>query len=437
MYAINVNNVSKWFRRTKATTIKEFVVKGLWKKEPSAPGLVWALKDVDFGVKRGATFAVIGQNGSGKSTLLKILAGILRPDAGSVSVSGRISALIELGAGFHPEFTGRENIYINGMLLGLTKKEIRKKTDGIIEFSGLRDFIDEPVRTYSSGMYSKLGFSVAVNIDPDVLLIDEVFAVGDEEFVHKCKSKMDEFKRRGKTILFVTHSLQTVEQWCDDAVWLRYGIVKAAGKNEALSSYRQEIFASESSSLLKQNEMVRDELSSKDEAPAEAPEPVDEAEVIDSGKRWGTREVEITSVRLLDSEGRERYGFHTGEMFTIEIAFKAHKPVADPVCGFAILTGDGLWCYGTNTYIEDIRINGITGEGTARVTLEKVELLSGAYFLNVAVSTKDGHVYDYHNQLYRISVTSDRNDVGIFRFRHRWEFKDGFSVEQGQTGGGG
>ncbi|MEK6531350.1 MAG: ABC transporter ATP-binding protein, partial [Deltaproteobacteria bacterium] len=239
--AIIAKNVSKKFRQASSTTLKTFLLRDLWKRDVPQKAF-WALKDISISVKKGSTFGIIGQNGSGKSTLLKIVAGILAPDAGGCSVNGRISALIELGAGFHPDFSGRENIYINGMLLGLSKKTIHKKMDEIIEFSELRDFIDEPVRTYSSGMYSRLGFSVAVSVDPDVLLIDEVFAVGDEGFVHKCKSKMNEFKKKGKTILFVTHDLGTVENWCDEAMWLDSGVMGVAGPvSRTVDAYRRSV----------------------------------------------------------------------------------------------------------------------------------------------------------------------------------------------------
>src|SRR6187401_2251298 len=186
-----------------------------------------ALTDVSFSVPRGSTFGVIGRNGSGKSTALKLVAGITKPTSGTVQVAGRISALIELGAGFHPEISGRENVFINGIMLGLTKREIQDRFDEIVEFAELRDFIDAPVKTYSSGMYMRLGFAVAIHVDPDVLLVDEVLAVGDEGFTHKCLDKFGEFRRRGRTILLVTHSLGLVERFCDEALWIDAGLARA------------------------------------------------------------------------------------------------------------------------------------------------------------------------------------------------------------------
>ena len=187
------------------------------------------MQDVTFTVPRGRTLGVIGRNGSGKSTLLKLVAGITKPTTGTVRVNGRISALIELGAGFHPEISGRENVFINGIMLGLTKREIARRFDEIVEFAELQEFIDAPVKTYSSGMYMRLGFAVAIHVDPDVLLVDEVLAVGDEGFTHKCLDKFAEFKRRGKTILLVTHSLGLVERFCDEALWMDGGKMKAMG----------------------------------------------------------------------------------------------------------------------------------------------------------------------------------------------------------------
>ncbi len=199
---------------------------------------------------KGSTYGIVGRNGSGKSTMLKLVAGITKPTTGSVKVHGRISALIELGAGFHPEISGRENVFINGIMLGLTKSEIAKRFDEIVEFAELEDFIDAPVKTYSSGMYIRLGFAVAVHVDPDILLIDEVLAVGDEGFTHKCLDKFAEYRRRGKTILLVTHSLSLVQRFCDEAVWLDAGQVRATGDpKRVIDTYVIDVARSEEVSL--------------------------------------------------------------------------------------------------------------------------------------------------------------------------------------------
>ena len=242
MPAILVDGVSKRFKkvvlRTGYTTLKTSLTH-LFTGDFPPIEYVEALRGVSLSVRAGTTLGIIGRNGSGKSTLIRIIAGIYKPDSGRLLTQGRVSALIELGAGFHPEFTGRENIYINGIILGLPKKEIRRRFDEIVQFAGLEEFIDSPVRTYSSGMYMRLGFSVAVHVDPDILLVDEVLAVGDEAFVRKCLGKMDEFKRRGKTIVMAGHDLLLVERWCDAALLLERGRVTAQGSPpEVVAAYR-------------------------------------------------------------------------------------------------------------------------------------------------------------------------------------------------------
>src|SRR4051812_485104 len=233
MYAIQATHASKVYRRYSRrhqfTTLKSALLSGSLTRDLRPDETFAAVRDVTFTVPKGSTYGVMGRNGSGKSTALKLVAGITKPTSGTVRVNGRISALIELGAGFHPEISGRENVFINGIMLGLTKREIQARFDEIVEFAELQEFIDAPVKTYSSGMYMRLGFAVAINVDPDVLLVDEVLAVGDEGFTHKCLDKFGEFKRRGKTILLVTHSLSLVEKFCDEALWLDSGKVRGSG----------------------------------------------------------------------------------------------------------------------------------------------------------------------------------------------------------------
>src|SRR6188508_3838652 len=231
--AIEAVNVTKIYRRyarmRQFATLKSALLKGSLIRDLQPDETFPALRGVSFSVPKGCTYGVVGRNGSGKSTLLKCVAGITRPNEGSITVDGRISALIELGAGFHPEISGRENVFINGIMLGLSRREVQQRFDEIVEFAELTDFIDAPVKTYSSGMYMRLGFAVAIHVDPEVLLVDEVLAVGDEGFTHKCLDKFAEFKRRGKTILLVTHSLGMVERFCDEALWLDAGRVKGSG----------------------------------------------------------------------------------------------------------------------------------------------------------------------------------------------------------------
>jgi ABC-type polysaccharide/polyol phosphate transport system ATPase subunit len=401
--AIEVRGVSKKFRHAVSTTLKTFLLKDMWRGAPDQR-VFWALNNVTISVKKGATFGIIGQNGSGKSTLLKVIAGILSPDNGSVTVDGRVSALIELGAGFHQDFTGRENIYINGMLLGLSKKAITRKIDEIIEFAGLKDFIDEPVRTYSSGMYSRLGFSVAVNVDPDVLLIDEVFAVGDEAFVHKCKAKMDEIKRRGKTILFVTHDLGTVEGWCDEALWLDRGEVKSLGTvHGAVEAYREAVHKKEAS-----NGYASARLQLSGDAVAEG----------------GAKEMEITGIRFLADGKEERNAFNPGETIVMEVSYKAVEAVPDPVFGIGIWRGDGsICCYSTTTEAEGVRMPEIRGTGRLYFVMEDINFIEGRHLVTISVQDRSGRVFDRHAQRYHFDVYTRVKDSGVYRPRHRWVFE--------------
>src|SRR6516164_2889536 len=231
--AIEVARASKIYRRfsqrKQFATLKSALLTGSLISSLRPDERFTALNDVSVTVPKGRTLGVIGRNGSGKSTLLKLVAGISKPSSGTVRVDGRVSALIELGAGFHPEISGRENVFINGIMLGLSKREVARRFDEIVDFAELREFIDAPVKTYSSGMYMRLGFAVAINVNPDVLLVDEVLAVGDEGFTHKCLDKFAEFKRRNKTVLLVTHSLGLVERFCDEALWIDHGRVQAEG----------------------------------------------------------------------------------------------------------------------------------------------------------------------------------------------------------------
>jgi len=249
--AVDVHKIYRRYgRRKHFATLKSALLSGDLLRDLRADEVFHALRGVTFSVESGRTFGIIGRNGSGKSTMLKLVAGIGKPTAGSVRVAGRVSALIELGAGFHPEISGRDNVFINGMMLGLTKREIARRFDDIVAFAALQDFIDAPVKTYSSGMYMRLGFAVAVNVDPDVLLVDEVLAVGDEAFTHKCLDTFAEFKRRGKTILFVTHQLDLIERFCDEALWLDAGIVKAQGDpRRVIDEYRLDVAAVENQAL--------------------------------------------------------------------------------------------------------------------------------------------------------------------------------------------
>ena len=318
--AIDARDVTKVYRRfahkKQFATLKSALLSGSLIRDLRPEDTFAALKGVTFQVPAGCTYGIVGRNGSGKSTLLKCVAGITRPSAGTVTVKGRVSALIELGAGFHPEISGRENVFINGIMLGLSKKDIGRRFDEIVEFAELEDFIDAPVKTYSSGMYMRLGFAVAIHVDPDVLLVDEVLAVGDEGFTHKCLDKFGEFRKRGRTILLVTHSLALVERFCDEALWIDAGVSRAAGDpRRVVGAYITDVERSEERVLAPRRPRAG---AGRGRAPGGYAgdwrpgcgrrTPGDMLRAAEG--RWGSREVEITAVRLVGEDGEDAHVFH-------------------------------------------------------------------------------------------------------------------------------
>ena len=420
--AVIADGVTKVYRRFlhqhQFRTLKSALLTGSLITDLRPDETFTALDGVSFEVPRGTTFGVIGENGSGKSTLLKLLAGITKPTRGALRVEGRVSALIELGAGFHPEISGRENVAINGIMLGLSRREVDERFDDIVDFAELREFIDAPVKTYSSGMYMRLGFSVAIHVDPDVLLIDEVLAVGDEGFTRKCLDKIGEFRRRGKTILLVTHSLGLVEKMCDEALWLRHGRRADGGDpKRVVDAYLTYVAGGEEALLAR-------------EAPA-APAPAEEKapEGYREG-RWGSREVEITQVRLVDDRGQERHVFASGERVVVRLGVEARAEVTDFVFGVGIFTADGVSVYGTNTHIEDYVPRRARGAGEVELELSDLRLVEGTYLLDVAVHRRDGTPYDYHRGLHSFRVKSRVKDVGLYRPPHRWSFTGGLDLEK-------
>jgi ABC-type polysaccharide/polyol phosphate transport system ATPase subunit len=405
----------RYGRRKHFATLKSALLSGELLRDLKPAESFHALRGVSFHVRAGRTFGIIGRNGSGKSTMLKLIAGIGKPTSGRVSVSGRVSALIELGAGFHPEISGRENVFINGMMLGLTKRQISDRFEAIVAFAELQEFIDAPVKTYSSGMYMRLGFAVAVNVDPDVLLVDEVLAVGDESFTHKCLDKFAEFKRRGKTILIVTHQLELVERFCDEALWLDGGVSKAEGDpKRVIDAYLLDVSRSQNAALAK----------------AEAASGSATASAAASGSgpaRWGSREVEITGVALHGASG-PTHSFDSGERAEVRFRVHAAQRITDFVFGIAIFNAEGVCCYGTNTHLEGAHPGELLGDADVRFAIESLDLVEGTYTVDVAVHRENGAPYDYHRRLYTFRVVSRVKDVGVFRPRHRWHFDGGVTI---------
>jgi ABC-type polysaccharide/polyol phosphate transport system ATPase subunit len=447
--AIELANVSKVYRRYSGrrqfATLKSALLSGSLIRDLQPNETFPALTDVTVSVPEGRTLGVIGRNGSGKSTLLKLVAGITKPTTGTVKVNGRISALIELGAGFHPEISGRENVFINGIMLGLTKREITRRFDEIVEFAELADFIDAPVKTYSSGMYMRLGFAVAIHVDPDVLLVDEVLAVGDEAFTHKCLDKFGEFKRRGKTILLVTHSLGLVERFCDEALWMDGGQMKALGDpKRVVGAYITQVEQSEEQHLAAADAKAQSVAAISPDEPGAAvlpDHPIETAEApADMFRategRWGSREIEVTGVDLVGPGGEAAHVFQSGQPMTIRLRLRAPVVIDDFVLGIGIFNAEGVCCYGTNTSIEQLQAVRIAGDAEAQFTIESLDLVEGTYKLDVAVHKLDGYPYDYHRLLYTFRVKSRTKDVGIYRPRHHWRFSDAIAFKHtGEAGG--
>ena len=414
--AISARDLTKVYRKylhkNQFTTLKSAIVSGSLIRDLKPSELFTALDHVSFDIPRGCTYGILGENGSGKSTTLKLLSGITKPSSGTLEVNGRVSALIELGAGFHPEISGRENVAINGIMLGLTRAEVNRRFDEIVEFAEMKDFIDAPVKTYSSGMYARLGFAVAIHVDPDVLLIDEVLAVGDEAFTRKCLEKIGEFRRRGKTIVIVTHSLGLVEKMCDEALWLRKGKAMDSGDPKRVVDAYLSFVAGQENELLGKQE-IREVAQSADKVTTEAPE---------EKRRWGSGEILLNEVHLKDAQDRMAHVFVPGDTLRVAVSGEARTAVEDFVFGVGIFTADGTAVYGTNTHIEEFKPKQVAGPFSFTFEIKDLRLVEGSYILDIAAHRRDGTPYDYHRGLYSFRVRSRVKDVGVYRPHHTWTF---------------
>jgi ABC-type polysaccharide/polyol phosphate transport system ATPase subunit len=376
--AIEVDHVSKRFKISgeRHSSLKERVVsRGRGRRRRRPDQEFWALQDIAFDVEEGTTVGLLGHNGSGKSTLLKCIGGILRPTSGEIRRRGRLASLLELGAGFHPDLTGRENVYLNGSILGLSKRDIDARFDDIVAFAELEKFIDGPVKHYSSGMYVRLGFAVATNVDPDVLLIDEVLAVGDENFQRKCLDRIRQFQQDGKTIAFVTHAADLVRQICDKAVVLDEGeMVIHAEPSEAVRVFREHLLARAGQ----------------------------HADQVDPSRPHGEL-VRITDV-FVEYPERGRPFVRNGERLTVRVGYEATQPVDDVVVALALHATDGHVVFGQNTWGLGERLR-LAGRGEIGFELQAVNLLEGTYPLTVNVHAREGsEMYDSHDQLEHVDV---------------------------------
>ena len=392
--AIVVDDVSKQYRlyHERNQSLKAAIMRRARVKYEE----FWALRDVAFDVPEGATFALIGENGSGKSTLLKCMAHILRPEKGRIETTGKISALLELGAGFHPELTGRENIFLNGSILGMTKKQLNQRFDEIVDFAGLEHFIDTPVKNYSSGMYVRLGFSVAINVDPDILLIDEVLAVGDAEFQRKCLEKFDDFRAAGKTIVIVSHALESVRNLCDTVGWLEHGVLRRLGQsNDVIDEYLTE--------------------SHTDRAADGA-----------HGTRWGSGEGRLEKIELLDASKEPVKRVRTGDTVVLRFHYAADAPIPKPVFGLAIYALDGVRVTGPST-----RDGGLVpdqldpgAEGYVDLHVDRLLLLPGTYDVSASLHNSAGtHVWDMRHRVLRFDVEfgDPHEEYGFVSLGGTWE----------------
>jgi len=397
--AVEIDHVSKSFRlyRERNQSLKQAILR----RQRSSYHEFQALDDISLEVASGTTSFFIGENGSGKSTLLKCIARILEPDAGTIRSHGKISALLELGAGFHPELSGRDNIFLNGAILGLNQKELRRRFDDIVAFAGLEDFIDSPVKVYSSGMYVRLGFAVAINVEPDILLVDEVLAVGDEDFQRRCADKFRQLRAEGRTIIVVSHALGSVRDMADRVAWLEHGRIKQEGEtDEVIVSYLRHV-----------SERARRAEAGSESDQGESPVPEEgEANAVGTwrqGWRDGTGEALVTAVELLaPGDGSPRPILHTGQDLLLRLHYDAKVRVESPVYGFAVSTIDGRDVTAMNTI--GIETDAIEGVGSVDLMLPKVLFATGRYEITAAITGPNQHPYDVRHRLLGFEVLPGR-----------------------------
>jgi lipopolysaccharide transport system ATP-binding protein len=407
--AIVVDGVGKRFRRDRQRPrrIPESLIHG-WRARPASSEF-WALRDVTLRVRQGQIVGVIGNNGAGKSTLLRLVGGIGRPTEGRITTSGRIRALLDLGSSFHHELTGRENVFLGGVIAGLTRQEVRERYDSIVTFAEVEAFIDRPVRTFSSGMLMRLAFSVAVHTDPEILLVDEVLAVGDVGFQYKCLERIAEFKRNGCAILIVSHDTGTMEQLCDDIVWLRDGRVEASGRpKEVIDRYVREAMAETRRRM------------AHDHPPTQT---ATGRELRMNHNRFGTLELEITAVRLLDDAGRPIAEIEPGEPLNVEMEYRCARPIVAPHFGLTISRPDEFSCYDITTAADGHVLPTLHGSGRIGIRFDRLDLVGGDYFVNVSAHEPGwSYSYDSHWHVYPLRVRSARKERGVLRVPHAWRF---------------
>ena len=407
---VELRNVSKCFAldRGQGRSLQELFIR-LFRKGAQRDSEFWPLRGIDLTIQQGDTIGIIGPNGTGKSTLLKLITGIIQPTTGDVLVQGRLSSLLELGAGFHPDLTGRENIYLNASIYGLNRGEIDARLQQIIDFSELERFIDMPVKHYSSGMYVRLGFAVAIHTDPQLLLVDEVLAVGDARFQAKCIDAIQRFREGGGTILLVSHDVDTIRRLCNRALWIQDGLLRADGHpTDVVMAYRSSLFRSE-------NTRAVDGASDADFA---SPVPARGTE-----SRWGSGAVDIVDVTLLDGEGAPCEQFFTGDVLNLRLRYFAPEPTRNVAFGMALHDQNGVHVTGPNTQDAGLEIPLVDGAGEVVLHVDSLALLEGGYRLSVAATSSTlSTIHDYHDRAYELRVFAGgaSENFGLITLNGRW-----------------
>ncbi|MBU1627641.1 ABC transporter ATP-binding protein [bacterium] len=424
---ITISDVSKKFRihKIKETNIKYRVIKFLKQEEDYYEDFI-ALKSINLDIEKGTTVGLIGANGSGKSTLLKLICKILYPDSGKIVTTGKVSALMELGAGFHPELSGKDNIYLNSSILCINKKEIDEKMHEIVDFAELGDFIDNPVKSYSSGMYARLGFSVAINVNPDILLIDEVLAVGDESFQKKCLEKIENMKQSGKTIVIVSHSSDLIERTTDRTIVLKRGEIYYDGAPErGVMEYhglllREQkmihVLPSEEKALPSAEIMIADEESLKENKKAVKP-------ISEAGEKDFTNIIKIKNVKFLDKSGVEKLQFTTGEEINMIIDYEVIEDVKEPLFRVQFFNEENILCHGTNTKRMNMKLGTLSKDGSFKINYPSMLLLEGIYYVSIGIWVDEWSSFPYslHEKAYKLVFVSERaHGAGISAIPHTW-----------------
>lgn len=418
--AIEFHNVSKSFRidRDRPRTFQELFIQ-LFRRSRRGANIFWALRDVSFTVERGSSVGLIGTNGAGKSTTLKLISRIIQPSSGTIAVRGRVTALLELGAGFHPELSGRDNIYLNGAVMGLTRKEVDDKFNRIVEFAELEDFVDVPLKDYSSGMQARLGFSTAIHFDPEIVLLDEVLSVGDQAFQQKCVDRIRRLRRKKVTMLFVSHSIETVMSTCNKAIWLDHGRLRMAGDAVSVCNAYHEY------SLIKAAE-------------AQAQDATDDADVTQNGHldenpidglnregRLGSGEARITKVEFLDAAGRPGRLTRTHAKLTVRLHYHARRRLEHMLFGIAFFhVQTGARLAGPNNVFGNYVIDEIDGDGYVDYTIHDLPFLPGDYEVDVAIyNESDTHRYDYWSRCARFTVLPGGSNerYGLIALEGEWK----------------